>query len=462
MLNTRQKLSYGICRLGTSTLLNIVTFFTFWVYKDIFEIPAELSGIGNAFGKIAIAFSGFIFGYLSDVIDRSNSKWGRRQIFMWIGSPLLAISFIMLFTPHLFIPVERGMMRFGWLMIWNAMFHLFYGMLLTPYQSWMPEITGEDERINVSAIQNVSNLTGSLVGTGFTFIIASKLNEAFEIKVIDGNQLYTPGGLEGSFGTVLFVAVIAFAVLEAVLFLPALLTIKEKPVVHEKRNVWEEVKVTLKNRNYVIYMISFSIIWVGVIIMTAMMLDFVTELLGFASTVQSLSFAIAMFGAVILGFVFWSYIGNKYGKKKGLIISFIWLVFWMPLTPLIGRITFIPLNVQGYLYGIGAVFGSASAFLYSYAIISDIADKDERDTSRNRSGLYTGFKNIPTNIGQASGYIIAGYLSRIPGNIGLKWLGPIVIGFLIIAFPIFIKGNFDPFLKNNKNQEATIETEKTI
>ena len=460
MLNTRQKVSYGICRLGTSTLLNIVTFFTFWAYKDIFAIPAELSGIGNAFGKIAIAFSGFIFGYLSDVIDRSNSKWGRRQIFMWIGSPLLAISFIMLFTPHLFIPVEKGMMRFGWLMIWNALFHIFYGMLLTPYQSWMPEITGEDERINVSALQNVSNITGSLVGTGFTFMIASKLNEPFELNIINGNQIYSPGGIEGSFGNVLFIAVIAFAVIEAALFLPALLTIKEKAVVHEKRNIWEEVKVALKNRNYVIYMISFSIIWIGVIVMSAMMLDFITELLGFTTTAQSLTFALAMFATVIVGFGFWSFIGNRIGKKKGLIISFIWLVVWMPLTPLIGRIDFIPLNVQGYLYGIGAVFGSASAFLYSYAIISDIADKDERDTSRNRSGLYTGFKHIPTNIGQASGYIIAGFLSTIPGNKGLMWLGPIAVAFFIIAFPIFIRGDFDPFLKNNKKPTAEIANSK--
>ena len=448
MLSTRQKLAYGIGRLGTSTMLNIVTLFTFWAYKDIFEIPAELSGIGNAFGKIAIAFAGFIFGYLSDVIDRSNSKWGRRKFFIWIGAPFLALSFIMLFTPHLFISVEKEMMRFGWLMIWNALFHIFYGMLLTPYQSWMPEITGEDERINVSAIQNVSNLTGSLIGTGYTFIIAGWFTET--------------GQITGRTGTLLLVFALVFAIVEVLLFLPALFTIKEKAVKQEKRNIWEEIKVTLRNRNYVIYMISFSIMWVGVIIMSAMMLDFVTELLGFASTIESLTFALVMFGAVIIGFVFWSFIGNKIGKKKGLIISFIWLVIWVPLTPLIGRYDFIPLKVQGYIFGILAVFGSASAFLYSYAIISDIADKDERDTSRNRSGLYTGFKNIPANIGQASGYIIAGYLTVLPNNIGLVWLGPIAVVFLIIAFPIFLKGDYDPFLNNNRKNETTTEIENKM
>ncbi|NIU86068.1 MAG: hypothetical protein GWN56_01825, partial [Nitrosopumilaceae archaeon] len=80
----------------------------FWAYIYIFEIPPELSGIGNAVGKIAIAFSGFFFGYLSDAIDPSKRKLGRRKLFIWIGAPLLAFSFVMLFTPHLFIPVGRS------------------------------------------------------------------------------------------------------------------------------------------------------------------------------------------------------------------------------------------------------------------------------------------------------------------------------------------------------------------
>jgi len=74
------------------------------------------------------------------------------------------------------------------------------------------------------------------------------------------------------------------------------------------------------------------------------------------------------------------------------------------------------------------------------------------------AGLYTGFKNIPVNIGQASGYIIAGFLSTWRDNLGLTWLGPIAIIFLVIAFPIFLLGNFDPFMKQEKKQiDSTTE-----
>jgi len=444
MLTTRQKVSYGICRLGTSLLLNIVTVFTFWAYKDIFVIPAELSGIGNATGKIAIAISGFVFGYLSDVIDPSKRKLGRRKFFIWTGAPLLAFSFIMLFTPHLFIPVEQEIMRFVWLIIWNSMFHLFYGYLLMPYQAWYVEITNDDERIGVSAIQNISNLIASLVGAGYILFISDFYGETTKI--------------EGTSGIWLLVFAIVFAIVEVALFLPALLTIKEKPVKFVKRNIWKEIKITLKNRNYVIYMISFSIMWVGVIYVTAMLLDFINIILEFDTNAETLPFVATLFVSTILAYLFWTPIGNKIGKKKALAISYGVLIVWIPLTPLIGKIAFIPLAVQGYLYGIVAVFFIAPSFLLPYAIIGDLADKDERDTSLNRAGLYTGFKNIPINIGQAAGYIMAGFLSILPNNFGLKWLGPISVVFLIAGLPIFLLGNFDPFMKKeeiSKNEEIT-------
>ena len=214
MLTNSQKVYYGICRLGSTVLLNIVTVFTFWAYKDIFEIPAELSGIGNAVGKIAIAISGFVFGYLSDSIDPAKRKLGRRKFFIWSGAPLLALSFVMLFTPHLFISADHPIMRFVWLMIWNSMFHLFYGYLLTPFQAWMPEITSTDERINVSAIQNVANITASLIGTGYTLLIAQYYSQS--------------GSLTTRTGVLMVVFGILFGIVEVLLFLPALLKIEEK------------------------------------------------------------------------------------------------------------------------------------------------------------------------------------------------------------------------------------------
>jgi len=152
MLTPRQKIYYGICRFGTTILLNVVFLATFWMYSNTIDLDPMLNGIGNAAGKIVIGISSFFFGFVSDSLSSSKAKYGRRKLFIWIGAPLLGLSFTMLFIPHFIIPDGSQNAIFLWLLIWNSMFHFFYGFLLTPYQSWLPELIILEERVGVSAI----------------------------------------------------------------------------------------------------------------------------------------------------------------------------------------------------------------------------------------------------------------------------------------------------------------------
>ncbi len=446
MLTLRQKIYYGMCRFGTTILLNVVFIATFWMYSNTVDLDPMLNGIGNAVGKLVIGVSSFFFGFLSDSLSSSTAKYGRRKLFIMIGAPLLGLSFTMLFIPHYIIPNGSQSTIFLWLIIWNSMFHFFYGFLLTPYQSWLPEITKSDERVGVSTVMNVTNLVGGAVGSGFSLLMAGFIRES--------------GGVVGKAAIFLLSFAIIFSVVEIVMFIPALISIKEKHVATEKKNIWKELKVALKNKNYVVWMISYAILSIGITIISALMLDFVEEVLGLNTTLDSFIFAALMFVAMVIGFFTWSTMSKKKGIKFSLIISYSFLLIWMPLTPLVGKIPLIPLIVQGYIFGFFAVFGMSAAFLFPYVIIADIADKDEKDTTQNRSGIYTGFKSIPTNIAQAGGFILVGYLRSLDNNIGLIWLGPIVTVFLVIALPIMLFGDYDPFKK--KTKAAIMETDKEI
>ncbi|MHA1347616.1 MAG: hypothetical protein ACTSO3_14545, partial [Candidatus Heimdallarchaeaceae archaeon] len=66
-----------------------------------------------------------------------------------------------------------------------------------------------------------------------------------------------------------------------------------------------------------------------------------------------------------------------------LIISYCFLLIWMPLTPLVGKIPLIPLIVQGYIFGFFAVFAMSAAFLFPYVII---AETPTRSSSMISSG----------------------------------------------------------------------------
>ncbi len=441
MLTLRQRIYYGICRFGTTILLNVVFLATFWMYSNTVDLDPMLNGIGNAVGKLVIGVSSFFFGFVSDSLSSSAAKYGRRKLFIWIGAPLLGLSFTMLFIPHFIIPGGSQTVLFLWLLIWNSLFHFFYGFLLTPYQSWLPELTKPEERVGVSAIMNITNLFGGAVGAGFSLLMAGIIQEE--------------GGVVGDAALVLLSFAILFSVVEIIMFIPALVTIKEKHVATKKKNIWKELKIALKNKNYVVWMISYAILSIGVTIMSALMLDFVHEVLGLNTTLDNLIFAALMFVAMVIGFYTWSVVSRKKGIKISLIISYCLLLIWMPLTPFVGKITLIPLAVQGYVFGFIAIFGMSAAFLFPYVIIADIADRDEKDTLENRSGVYTGFKSIPTNIAQAGGFILVGYL--LSTDIDLIWIGPIVTIFLAIALPIMLLGDYDLFKK--KSDDKILETD---
>ncbi len=463
MLTTRQKIYFSICRTGSTVLLNVVFVATFWMYTNQVNLDPMLNGIGNAVGKIVIGVSSVIFGILSDRIS-SKSRIGRRKFFIWTGAPALAFSFVMLFTPHYIIPSGSQIVIFAWLLVWNSMFHLFYAYLLIPYQSWMPEITSDDERVQVSGMMNTVNLIGAAIGSGFVLLMSGFISN-------------DPLGIRGVAGKYLLIFALIFGVLEFLFFLPALLKIKEREVPDKQNNAWEEIKIALRNKNYMIWVGGFTILNVGVTVLTALIIDFLEQVLGIVDALQKGLFSAVMLCVIIASFFFWGRFAKKFGKKWSLILSFSWLLIWMPLTPLIGRIPLIPKIVQGYVFGIGAVFAVSAVYLFPYAILADFADKDERDTSENRSGLYTGFKGLPFNIAQASGYILAGFmrgwvkirvLLPITGltqifqsgsnvvNLGLVWLGPVCTTFLIIAFPIIWRGDFDPFMQDEKIKNTSI------
>ncbi|UJG42123.1 MAG: MFS transporter [Candidatus Heimdallarchaeum aukensis] len=424
---------YGSCRFGTSIFMNMSSLATVWIYNNHFALNQTWNSIGNAVGKIVIAFSGFLFGYISDILP-PNMKLGKRKFFIWTGAPALALSFVMLFIPHLFIPLNNQVAVFSWLLIWNSLFNLFYGYLLTPYQSWMPEITGEDERIEVSALQNSSNLIATIVGLGFTFFIAGYLNEQ--------------GGIDSKAGIVLLVSVVVFAVIEIMMFLPTLISIKEKEIKPVERDIVNEIKTVMKNKNYVIWLIGQGIYSIGVTILLSLTLDFI-EYIGLSGIVDFAIFGISMFGTVMISFVFWGKLAKKIGKKKSLISGFLYSSLILPLTLVVGKLPFLPVNVQGYIFGFLMGLGLSSIYLFPYAIIADIADKDSKETNEARAGMYTGFNSIPLNIFQALALLLIPLIHDPdnPNSLGLKWLGPIVSLFILLSIPVIMFGDFDPFLK---------------
>ncbi len=452
-LTLRQRIYFGVGKFGTAIFMQVVTIATVYIYGSAFQLDYTLNAIGNAVGKIFIAFSGFIFGYISDILK--NPKFGRRKFFVWTGAPILAVSFVMLFIPHFFIPLDKEILVFVWLLVWYALFNLFYGYLTTPYQAWMPEVTTEDDRVGMSAIQNTTNLFATIGGLAFAFIFSGLLDEKIEEV--------GPSAILGDLGIVLLVAVLIFAVIEVLAFLPVLLKVKEEPVERKERDILREFKVVLKNKNYVLWFITQGIYSMGLTILTALTFDLI-GFLGLTGMMDFAIFAVAMFGTTMLSFIFWERMSKRIGKRVGLLISYGCLILILPLTLVLGKIPVIPNNVETWIFGLLLGFGLSTTYLFPNAIIGDLADEDERITKESRAGMYTGFNSIPLNIFQATAYLLVPFIyNPEPGATywGLKWLGPMVALFFLLSIPTIIIGNYDPFFDIIKTS-AKVKTENNL
>jgi len=444
ILKRGQKAAYGICRFGTSIFMNVTTLAAIWIYDNVFGLAGYpyLNSAAAAVGKIIIAFSSFIFGYISDIIP--GNKVSRRKFFIWTGAPMLALSFVMIFIPHLFISPGSTWSVFSWYFIWNSMFNLFYGYLLTPYQAWMAEVTTEEDRVGMSGIQNFTNLFSNLLGFAFVFMMPTLLG------------LEEGEALSGQSSTIMIIAIVAFAVIEVIFFLPALLMIKEEQIERKQRNIFREFKVVLTNRNYVIWFMAQGVYSMGLTLITALVLDFATDILMFTSFIQTVIFGLLVFGTIMLCFLIWIPISKKIGKKWSIIISFLFLGIVLPFSLIFKIIPYGTLTFEyiGYLYAFLLGVGLSGPYLFPYAIIADIAHKDELETKESRAGMYTGFNSIPLNIFQAMALLLVGFLNNELFTQRLYLLGPISAIFIVASVFIILIGNFDPFMFKNKYKSA--------
>lgn len=456
MLTFKEKLSYGVGRLGSSITIDLADLFTGFVYYTFFGLQKNpfLVFLAIATGKLVIGLSQFSAGYIS---DRTRTRWGRRRPFVIIGAPLLAFSFFLLYSPHLVIgSVNDPMIIFGYLLIFNALYQALYGILTTPFQSWMPEITLEEERLEISGYQNTVNLVAFIIGAGSAFLIPALLDESPE-GIVDLNAF---NSLLPFFtnGVLLTIFIIIFALMVIIFYLPSLIVIRAKEIFIPQPNIREELKVVFSNRNYIWWTISRGFLSVALSMTMGIMLIWINEALDFGD-LEYVIFGLTLLVTIFCGFIFWVKYAKRNGKTKSFIYAMIWGALWLPFTLIVGQIEpvtqVLPVLLQAVLFVMLVGIGLSGFNLLPYAIVADIAEDDERRTGESRAGMYYGFESIPLNIFQFFGYLIVGIIldeeipilsvltdwltSFLGTGWGLTFWGPIAAVFILISVFIFWK-----------------------
>ncbi len=416
-----KKVFYGMGRLGSTSLLSIISLATFYIYLSHYNLNPVLDGWANGISKLVIAFGAYFIGYLSDKI--SNSKSGRRRPFIIIGSIGLAISFMLLYLPEFFIPLTDQFIIFLYEAFWLSLFNFFYGFLLTPYQAWMQEITTPEERIEVSGYENTFNLIGNIIGIVGTFTLPMIINQG---------------------GTLLIELVVILAIVEIIMYMPAYLTIREPERPIPSKNIIQETLQAVKNKNYDLWLISQGMMSVGFSIIITIILTYVSDFLKLQG-LKLFVFALILLLVVLVFFVIWTRMGSRMGIKSTMTIALSLLSIVLFMTLFIGTPTIpLPIDYQGYIFIALASIGISGYWLFPYAIMAHIIEVDEIMSGENRAGMYTGFNSIPLNIFQAIAMVLTGYIVDLPNQLGMYIWGPVSSIFIIIGLIIFRYVETDP------------------
>jgi GPH family glycoside/pentoside/hexuronide:cation symporter len=338
--------------------------------------------VAIVFGRAVDALADPLVGYWS---DRVRSRLGRRKPFILVGAPLLALMFVLIWTPP--VPGE-SLVNGAYIAIAFALFFFLFTVVVCPYLAMLPEITSSrDERVSLTAWQGAFNVLGAVGGT-----IASGY-------LIDHYGYRTMG---------LCLAPVILVSSWAPLLVP-------QPAASTRPSgfsLGEALMSTLRNPLFVPYVLAQLLFWIAVRIIIGVMPKLLDVRFQVGETVISTVMATGLLVAALF-LPFMPRIVRRTGKKRLLVGSMAYLGLVALPVPFLGRLP-LPVSGIGQAFLLMAFAGPAIAVLFTLpnAIVGDIVDRDEERTGERREAMYFGVQGLLVKAGMGLGMGLAAALLR--------------------------------------------------
>lgn len=373
-VSIKEKIAYGLGNVGAGIQENAEKM----VMNPVFVIgvglsPALLSMAGVLY-RIWDAITDLTMGWIS---DNHRSRWGRRRPFIFIGAILMGLVMPIGF----FFSQEWGLNTIAaWMIGTTLLLYLCLTIFNIPYQCLLLEMSpNTNERTNVAAMRAYLGMTVQFVMTWLWW--ATQL----PIFHVDGE----PDVLHGTryIVTGLAVVVIILGLLPAIFCRERFYKSASK---QEKLSIWTNLKLTFKNRPFLIVMATVFVFTVGLNLKWG--LDFFTKLYyvcggdqQLASRIQGVQGTLQIFLS-LAGIPIFQWIANHKGKKTALIIiialvSLASLSTWFCYTPAYPYLSMLP------VFFIGPAVSAIWVIIPS--IVGDVVDYDELKTTERREGAFS-------------------------------------------------------------------------
>lgn len=440
-LSNRLKLIYACGMLGWSILINIIG-----VVLVYFYMPPSNSGLPSLISNVAIfgainamaliTSSSRLADALFDPIianysDKSNHPRGRRIPIMRFSILPSLLFCILLFYPLYLFESQANIL---WLGVCLIGFYISTTSFIIPYNALLPEITNNsEEQINLATWQSVGYVIGIAISS--TTFNLSHLFESYLLKT-QSIQL----------------AILIIAGIGALCLIVCSFGIDEKKYCQSKPST-VKLKValvhTLKNKNFVLFLVADFAYFISITIITSGLLYFVTVLLKLQETIGNK----LMISLVLISFIFYpitNTLSKRLGKKKLVILSLLILAMVFLGVYFLGKLTFsAEIQIFG-LIGVAAI-PMASLNILPNAILAEIIKIDSSVNGNNNEAVYFAVRYFFVKIAQTLGIgvfsMLLIYGNNSENDFGIRLNG--IVGFLLCLMAAIIFTGFKEKTKAN-------------
>lgn len=364
------------------------------IYNIGMGIDAKLIGWALVFPRILDAVTDPLMGNIS---DNTRSRFGRRRQYVLSGIMLCALLF-----PFVWMPPEASEnVIVGYLMGIMCLFSVSYTIFNVPYTALGYEITQDyDERTRLFAWRfYFATAAGVTIQWLYKLCLMAGETEVEGVRLVSW---------------VIAAVVLAFGVV------PAFATHEQAEVEdQEKVNLFKAIKSALRNRPFILLIISY-IIMVTALFSTGALGLYINIFYIFDGDKDSAATVAAVVGTILIASAFFGMLLVKKlseltSKKTAMITSmsatlFGVLLSWITLTPEMPYLQIVHTVIMG--------MGVQGCWLLFSSLVGDVCDEDERRTGLRQEGIYSavmGFCNKCAGafVGLGAAYMLefSGYVS---------------------------------------------------